>query len=207
MNIPVDWIRCISHAALFDKPTRILTGAMEETHGPEILTVNLWHLYEFESEGRQKHINMSELKRILGGCNDRVLAFEGMFFAYLDTPVKRAKQLVDVVALSDSSKTALLTVKPNLQEKFGQADYSCYCVRLGDFVHMCSCIEGNTKGLPADFDYFLCLIKNGYQCMVTWEDVAHAIATLGMPALIMLNDITAIRYKLDAESIMTASSE
>ena len=122
MNIPVYRIRCISRAALFDKSTRILTDAMEETHGPEILTVNLWHLFEFESEGRQKHINMSELKRILGGCNDRVLAFEGMFFAYLDTPVKRAKRLVEVVALSNSSKRALRTVKPKLQEKLGQAD-------------------------------------------------------------------------------------
>ena len=105
--------------------------------------------------------------------------------------------------LSDKAAKTYDKVKLHLQEKFGQSAYACYHIRLGDFVPFCNRISQN----HTLNEFYEGMLRKGKKCAVTPDDLVSAITDVGLPALIMTNDMTAIKDKLKTVAMATASSE
>jgi hypothetical protein len=143
----------------------------------------------------------------LGGCNDQVLAFEGLFFTHMKSNAKYVDNFVlmnDALKLSNRAARTYNTVKLHLHEKLGQSNYACYHFRLGDFTSFCNEVSSHSQ--DPKYSFFASLLNKGYKCAITVDDLASAMTDLGLPALIMSDDITSIKNKLK-NALATASSE
>lgn len=207
LNIPVNRILRTSRFAKFDKATKILIDSLPSSkRETEIPILNVRHLFDVENGAPLKEAFVTSN---LGSCSDRVLVFESMYFNKLNTGVGRMKRLANSVQFTSGTKNVLHILRSKLQKQFGQQRYACYHMRLGDFTSMCGRLESNTKGLPKDFfAWFIKLIEEqGMKCSVTAEEVLETITFLGLPALVLSNDVGAIKDKLQTEAIKMISSE
>jgi len=203
LKIPVHRKLRISRLAHFDKTTRLLTNAIliatRAPNGTDIPTVDIQHLI-------QKNPTDDEVKFLFGGCNDQTLAFETLYFVNMKNNARFVDNFVlmnGALKLSDNAGKTYDKVKLHLQEKFGQSAYACYHVRLGDFVPFCNSISQN----PTTIKYYAGLLGQGKKCAVTPDDLVSAITDVGLPALIMTNDMTPIKDYLKTVAMATASSE
>ncbi|KAL3773669.1 hypothetical protein ACHAW5_000685 [Stephanodiscus triporus] len=215
LKIPVHRKLKISRLALFDNSTRLLTNAiLKATHAPsgsDIPTVDIHHLFE---EGQP--VTPNKVKFLLGGCNDQVMAFETLFFVNMKLSRSRRVDnfalMNDALTLSDRAAMTYDTVKSLLHEKLGQSTYACYHLRLGDFAYLCDLQKyGINKTVAKKYNNLLVklhqLRNKGYQCIVSMDELVLAVTDVGLPALIMTNNMTPIKDKLKTVALATASSE
>lgn len=94
-------------------------------------TINLRHLFE------KKVPSAKEVRQYLGGCQDEVLTFEGMFFADIRR-VDKYTLATYVTSLSNSAYDMYEVIQNKLYGQLGSKDYTCFHVRLGDFIEVCS---------------------------------------------------------------------
>jgi hypothetical protein len=146
LKIPVHRKLRITRVATFDKTTRLLTNAiLKATHAPngtDIPTVDVRHLLKSET------VLSDEVKFLLGGCNDQVLAFEGLFFTHMKSNATWVDNFVlmnDALKLSDRAARMYDTVKLHLHEKLGQSSYACYHFRLGNFTSYCDEVSSHSQ--------------------------------------------------------------
>jgi len=160
----------ISRDAIFDQPSRKLTELLE----PEgkIVTVNLRHLFD------KQFRSAKEIQQYLGGCQDEVLAFEGMFFADI-LNVNKYVLATDVASLSERANEIYKMVQNKLFGQLGTKDYTCFHVRLGDFSEMCS--SKQISKIP----FYNILKSQGFACETTLEQVKEAVVSNKRPAFIM----------------------
>ena len=203
LKIPVHRKLRISRLAQFDKTTRLLTNAIliatRAPNGTDIPTVDIQHLIP-------KDPTDDEVKFLFGGCNDQALAFETLYFVNMKYNARFVDRFVlmnGALKLSDKAAKTYDKVKLHLQEKFGQSAYACYHIRLGDFVPFCNRISQN----HTLNEFYEGMLRKGKKCAVTPDDLVSAITDVGLPALIMTNDMTAIKDKLKTVAMATASSE
>jgi hypothetical protein len=111
--------------AVFDRSHRILTSAL---HKKDIEVINLRHLYDIE-------VPIQKVQQYLGGCDDDVLAFDGLFFAKVEG-VDPRKLMPDVMQLSNGAAELSKQVKDKFVREIGTSNYACYHVRLGDYASM-----------------------------------------------------------------------
>ena len=206
LKIPVHRKLRISRLAVFDESTRLLTNAiLKASHAPsgtDIPTVDIQHLF-----AKSPTVLSDEVKFLLGGCNDQVLAFETLYFANIKNNATWIDNFVlmnGALKLSDKAAKTYDTVKLHLHEKLGQSTYACYHVRLGDFVSFCDEVSQSKNPRYA---YFASLLDQNYKCAVSADDLVSAITDVGLPSLIMTNDMTLIEDKLKTLAMATTSSE
>ena len=187
LSIPAQRMLRISREAVFDKTSHILT---DKILNQTIPTVNLRHL--FDKDMRNGPLKPKDVDELIGGCDDEVLLFEGMFFANLKTGKDKWVELVERIQPSDFTVKILENIKVKLKkEKFLQGEYACYHVRAGDFTSMCKSVKRNSLGSSQNsFDYWKSLLQQGFKCSLTHEEVVNAISALGLPAFIMSNGDT-----------------
>lgn len=204
LNIPVHRKLRISRVAYFDKTTRVLADAIlkaNHVNGTNIPTVDIRHLI-----GSGAASLSDQVKFHLGGCRDQVLAFEGLYFVsmnYNETAKDNFDLMNNVLKLSETAQRTYDTVKLNLHEELGGTSYACYHVRLGDFESFCDEV---THSQNPKYAYFTNLVNEGYKCSITADELVSTITDVGMPALIISNNVTAFEDKLGTVDMATVSS-
>jgi len=182
--------------ALFDKPGRILTTALGKNGNLDL--INLRHLYE-------KSVSVEKVQQQLGGCDDEVLAFDGLYFANLNG-VRPRELMPDVMTLSEETEEVYRSVKNKFVDEFGAADYGCYHVRLGDFTEMCKELENPAEGSKLFPSSYLRTAQE-FACSVTPEELVIALEENGYPAFIMSDNAKKLDDALTKVTLKTLTSD
>jgi len=180
--------------AVFDKSARLLTSAL---HKKDIELVDIQH-------HMSNTLKVRTLQRYLGGCNDEVLAFDGLFFANL-ADADPSKLMPDVMQPSKKVTKIYDTVKASFLSAIGSSEYACYHVRLDDFVSMCNKVE-NPEKHPEVSSWFVNTAKD-FKCVVTPEELAFTIEEKGYPALVMSDNPSELKETLNTLTLKTLTSD
>lgn len=190
LGLPVYRKLSITRNAVFDEDSHILSNKIFG-NTKSIPSLNLRQY--FDSESITTPLTPQDIYNLLGGCDDVVLAFEGMFFSNIRTGKDKWQELVDTIVPSDYTARILHDVKVKLQQYFAQEEYACYHVRVGDFVSMCQSTKQHGVDSESVFHKWKGLLeRQGFKCLVTTDEIISAIATLGFSAVILSNDNTTI---------------
>jgi len=122
-------------------------------------------------------------QHFLGGCNDEVLAFKGLYFADLRN-IDAREVTQHIILPSERSTTMYSKIKSDFLDTIGNEEYYCYHVRLGDFISMCEQMEN-----PEQYPEMMASIPpsylktfHEYTCHVTPEILASTIIDKKYPA-------------------------
>jgi len=202
LNIPYHHILRISRNAIFDEKSMILTNTALREYLPTE-TVETVDLFELFADGRTSY---DTAKTLFGGCEDVVLAFDGMFFMNMNSGLyeNNYARLERITQYSDELRETHHTVKSRLRQMFGKENYTCYHVRLGDFISMCDEVS---NAQDPRYEYWTKMMRKGYKCLVTEEDLLSTILSDGRPALILSNTAFDTLGTMQKLPLATASSE
>ena len=172
-----------SREALFDISSNLLMSALGTS---EYEIVNLRHIFDQE-------VSLQKVQHLLGGCQDEVLAFDGMFFTNIEG-VDPWVIWPDVLKAEKRIRTAISLAKHKLRVALGTAEYNCYHIRAGDFKKVCKRMEHPTAEdrIAIPRDYFEVVENQGAICWVTPEDLNRALLEDGIPALILSDNPSAL---------------
>lgn len=168
--------------ASFDKATSTLLKAFawdDDEEDPAVPVVNLRHLHS-------KTLTMNTVRHHYSGCDDQVLAFDGMFFNNIEG-INPRELMPDVISMSPSTKQVYDIVKNKLEEKLGTDNYACYHVRLGDFATMCDVLENPERNLEVSKHLPSSYLRTAqeFACAVSPDELRVALVKNGYPSLIM----------------------
>ena len=187
----------ISKEALFDNSSTLLMSALDVV---EYDIVNLRHIFDHK-------VSWQKVRHLLGGCQDAVLAFDGMFFTDMED-IRPWTIWPDVLKLNKRIMAEISVMKDKLSEALGTNDYNCYHVRSGDFEKVCKRME---KPTPLDRqiipkDYFEVVEEQGALCWVTAQDVCAALQEDDIPGLILSDNPLALEDRLDKVPVHSKTS-
>lgn len=193
-----------SRTAVFDTSARLLTQVMGGSEHDEV--VNLRHLFDVP-------ISIEKVQYYLGGCDDQVLAFDGMFFPNMFYgPKKGGKQpaekpIQNTLSLSSKVRAVVNKIHDALVRELGTADYSCYHVRQGDFVEMCHKLSSSDPKVLRYIPKWFAKTGKEYLCLVTAEDLSRELEAVNRPALLLSDNPASMQSAIDGfpKKIVTSS--
>ena len=135
-------------------------------------------------------------REYFGGCGDQVLFFDNMFKAHIKGLHEFVSELQLLLQLQARVQKLVYSVKQTLLEKLGAGDagYSCVHVRLGDFVEVCKDLivaakQNRENSRPKEW---VALVNSGYRCTKDVTVILSTVKSLGLPAIILTDDPTAL---------------
>lgn len=194
--------------AMFDETARIMTSifrkrAVKSSKDDEndVELVNLRHLFE-------RHlVTVEDVQHLLGGCDDEVLFFDGMFFSNLHGLDTRLL-MPYVLSMNDRAENIFKHIKARLHEELGSSHYGCFHFRHGDFLSMCNTIE------TADTESEIYKVSPGtirtaqeFLCSVSFEELKLALLSYGSPAFVMSDNPAIVQRELATLPLKTVTSD
>lgn len=104
-----------------------------------------------------------------------------------------------MTSLSEHANEAYRTIREKLNNQLRTKDYTCFHVRLGDFVEMCS--SEKISNIP----YYRKPKDEGFACLTPLDQVKEAIISNKGPAFIMSANIEIIKSVLPDSNIFVTS--
>jgi hypothetical protein len=188
----------LTHQAIFDASARVLTSALP---GAEPIVIDLRQ--DFDSP-----VSIKTMQHLLGGCDDEVLAFDGMFFANLKG-LKPRDLMPDVMKFSEESLDAFTSIKAKFETEIGSTRYGCYHVRLGDFTEMCDALQHpeNHPDVSRSISTSYLRTAQEFACSVPQEQLVATLRAKGYPAFIMSDNAAQLREVLSGLGLKYLTSE
>lgn len=183
----------VTRSAIFDGSARVLL--------PDTPIVSLRPFLE-------ETITVDALQNSLGGCDDQVLAFDGLYFAGLNGVDIRAI-LPDVLQTTASVDALVRSIQRDLVQELGSSEYACFHVRLGDFVDMCTTMTNldreSSVSQTVSSSYLNTFAK--FSCVLRPNEVAAFIRSKNLPAFVMSDSPEELQLTLNEVPVRAVSSD
>lgn len=182
-----------TRSAIFDESVRLLV--------PDKPTVSLRPFLD-------ESISVHALQERLGGCDDQVLAFDGLFYAALNG-VNVRDIVPDVLQTSPEVEKVVRAVRRDLVQALGSSEYACYHVRMGDFEEMCAAMANwnsdSTVSKHVTSSYLRTFSE--YSCILEPDEVADMIRRENLPAFIMSDSPEKLKSTLNELPVRAVTSD
>jgi hypothetical protein len=197
----------LTRDAVFDTAGRVLTKQVLGLEDLPIINLRsrIYH--------QKNSLSVEAIQHLFGGCDDQVLAFDGMYYANL-VEINPRERLPDLVTLGAQAKKIYSKVKKKFfneirKQSRKDTNYACYHVRLGDFTDMCDKLENADeksdifKILPISY---LRTVKE-FSCSVSSNELSSAIAKNPLPVFVMTDSPLEVAQTLQDLQVFAISSD